>query len=667
MTRLCVALLLLLAACGRPSYVVLAVDSNKTEVGLTALRAQVTLDGERANFNLIEGQPYELLPGRPLTFAVKFASGKTGIARVEVTGWRELMRIVQGTVDVPIIVGGSVEESLTLTPFICGDLDQPCCGDTCDAGLVCDGTMVCRPCGDAGQPCCGGQACASGLACVGGQTCAPCGGTDQPCCAGDACGAMLTCAGGTCRCGGDGQPCCPGDVCTAPAQCAGGTCVCGGAGEPCCAGDACDTGYTCDASKQCVPCGAKGQPCCGTSCGANLTCAAGTCACGAAGQPCCDGSGCGAQLSCQPNPVPGNPPSCQSCLPGCQSSVNHKSNAAMTQCEPCGTQNVQCCGGDTCDPNLTCTGGSCRCGAKDQPCCNGTTCNANLTCKLGTCRCGGAGEKCCSGTACNANLECSGGSCVCGALGQVCCAGSACNSGTACSSGGTCVACGGLNQPCCAGNGCTSGMGCVGGECAVFGGAFMTQDPSCQSCLLGNPFGGACACPSGFNTDRARALNDCNTATGMTHGAHLNFCQSAAAVGGSDYGGFYQLDDLNCRAADRCAVKNRYTGACSCPAGMVAADLSVHVDVSSACSAWGYMGSHIFVCMPSTGPITNFGGVYQVNELTCEGHGVCRAGNPRGEGGCACAPGTSPKGIGRVWADCNNFTRAWSTVYACTP
>jgi hypothetical protein len=675
---LCVALALV--GCGRPSYVVLAVDSNQLHTGLNALKAVVTLDGERADLDVIKGSSYELAPGRPLSFAIKFGPDKSGTAKIELTARRDLQRVLQRSIEVTLVPGDSVNQQVTLQPFICGELDQPCCADSaCAAGLVCDPGDTCRPCGVAGQLCCAGSECASGSVCAaGGSQCSTCGGADQPCCPGSTCGSKLVCDAGICRCGGQNQPCCAGaSGCGSNLVCKGDLCECGAPAQPCCSGNSCATGNTCMGGTHCVPCGQQGEPCCGTTCGANLTCDAGMCKCGASGQLCCGGTSCDVSFSCQSG-------TCQSCLPACANcgantqpccagnscSVNHLCNIGLNQCQPCGGVNQQCCAGNSCGSNLSCVSGTCRCGSQGQPCCSGTACNTNLTCNGGSCKCGAQNQPCCGGTTCNASLMCLGGTtCVCGAAGQPCCGGSSCNSGNTCQSQ-FCVPCGGLGQPCCSGA-CDTGLGCASNRCAVFGGAWMTQDqPStCATCPDGNTFTSTCGCPgTSFTGTATRALNDCRGA-GTYHGVNPHFCQSASLIAGSDFGGVYQLDDLPCRAPaeNGCAVKNKFTNACSCPTGYSSTSIYTLVDVAPACSSLGMIGTRIHVCVANAGTIVNFGGAYQVNDAACMGHPTCNAGNPRAGGACGCPTNMRAVPIAHIFANCDNFTRAPSTVYVCMP
>lgn len=79
-------------------------------------------------------------------------------------------------------------------------------------------------------------------------------------------------------CGKADGRCCPGtSPCGANLTCASGTCRCGGVGQACCAGSRCDGGLLCQGGS-CQPCGGLDQACCAVSaCGPYLDCQAGQC------------------------------------------------------------------------------------------------------------------------------------------------------------------------------------------------------------------------------------------------------------------------------------------------------------------------------------------------------------------------------------------------------
>ena len=179
-----------------------------------------------------------------------------------------------------------------------GSLDDASSGGSSSGGSS-SGGATSGACGTTGQACCPGEQCVdTELWCVGG-ICAACGSTGQPCC-GTACNAGISCiavgAASECEaCGQPGQPCC-----TTQPSCinAGDGYGCwpnvwhgldyclntnasttGQPGEPCTT-TCVDPTYACASavdSPNCLACGGLAEPCCGTTCGAGLSCTAGTC------------------------------------------------------------------------------------------------------------------------------------------------------------------------------------------------------------------------------------------------------------------------------------------------------------------------------------------------------------------------------------------------------
>ena len=152
----------------------------------------------------------------------------------------------------------------------------------------------------------------------------------------------------------------------------------------------------------------------------------------------------------------------------------------------CGGAFESCCPGNTCDPNLFCSGTLCVCGGLNEPCCNGTSCgNADLSCVAGTCQegCGGPFEDCCAGNTCGPNLFCSGTLCVCGGLNEPCCNGTSCGNADLSCVAGTCQeGCGGPFEDCCAGNTCGPNLFCSGTLCVCGG----LNEPCCNGTSCGN-------------------------------------------------------------------------------------------------------------------------------------------------------------------------------------
>jgi hypothetical protein len=472
----------------------------------------------------------------------------------------------------------------------------------------------------------------------------PCGALGQTCCENDACDAPLTCVSGTCQCGAVGQPCCAGDSCNSGLVCSGAVCECGGLDQPCCTGGSCSTGHTCSNDK-CVACGLSGQPCCGTLCGANLACGTnGLCGCGEAAQPCCEGIACAVGLACTGG-------SCASCLPACSG---------------CGGLSQPCCNGTTCSVGTTCDSmGTCvACGAQNQPCCSGTTCGANLECKSALCVCGTKNEPCCGGTSCGSNLECQSGTCRCGGKGDPCCEGNTCNSNNLVCTAGTCQ-CGAFGQPCCSGTNCNTGLGCNDDMCHNFGGLSQGEDAfqTCVACRVANPVIDACGCPAGFTQRNLRATNECR-GVGTFHGMQIHSCSSSTLPAGSDFGGIYEKDDLDCRTPSTC-LPNPYTGSCTCPAGYTTILLRQLVDTNATCSnGLGYIGTNTGFCIASSGSIQRFGGAYQVDSASCQGSALCRVPNPK-TGACSCPAQAPTKVEVSTFVSCNIADRIPSKITFC--
>ncbi len=91
MRRAILCAVLALAACGRSSYIVLEVDSNQLHTGLNGLKAVVSLEGERADLDVVKGSSFELAPGRPLSFAIKFGPDKSPSLAVRRDDWKLLI------------------------------------------------------------------------------------------------------------------------------------------------------------------------------------------------------------------------------------------------------------------------------------------------------------------------------------------------------------------------------------------------------------------------------------------------------------------------------------------------------------------------------------------------------------------------------------------------
>ena len=149
-------------------------------------------------------------------------------------------------------------------------------------------------------------------------------------------------------CGTTGLPCCSGEQCVdTELWCIAGLCsACGSTGQPCC-GEACNGGNSCVATagaSECVGCGQPGQVCC-TSLPA---CADTSDGCYSIGllEACLD-------LRASASGQPG-----EECTSTCTDSSNVCWPGAPTStvpfCIACGGLDLPCCGGTTCETDLSC-------------------------------------------------------------------------------------------------------------------------------------------------------------------------------------------------------------------------------------------------------------------------------------------------------------------------
>jgi hypothetical protein len=83
---------------------------------------------------------------------------------------------------------GGVNEVCCLPPWYPANW-QPCT----DPSTQCEGSNICRHCGNNGEACCNGSGCGNGLGCDSG-SCQPCGGNNQNCCDGNTCAPGYTCS-----------------------------------------------------------------------------------------------------------------------------------------------------------------------------------------------------------------------------------------------------------------------------------------------------------------------------------------------------------------------------------------------------------------------------------------------------------------------------------------
>jgi len=357
------------------------------------------------------------------------------------------------------------------------------CDNNCDPGFLCDGTGNCA------------RTCQSGFIECGGECVDPL--TDREWCSSD----PTMC----------GSPCDPGFICNGAGVCelscqpdlveCGGECVdpltdrrwCNADATQC--GAACDDGFVCNGAGVCELSCQQGLTECGGECVDLLTDRAWCSNTGSCGSPCANGEVC----------VAGQ---CEVSCPGTQVDCNGECVDPQTNPDFCGVD-ATCGGGEVCDANEMCVGGSCTCepGHAD---CDGSAANGCETFTDNDRQFCGADTACTGGTACADGEVCVSGSCQLNCpVGQVNC-------------GGTCVdpdedrthcgAAGACNDPSAAsadyeGDVCDPGEVCNLGTCELScstsldncSGSCVDVDVDAQNC-------GACG-------------NDCSTKTSVVTGS----------------------------------------------------------------------------------------------------------------------------------------------------
>ncbi len=232
--------------------------------------------------------------------------------------------------------------------------------------------------------------------------------------------------------------------------------------------------------------------------------------------------------------------------------------------------------------------------------------------------------------------------------------------------------CGACNTPCSAGldqtGTCVDGA-CVyqcdagfvedQGNCKNFFGAHEPFPADCQGCSTANPYTGGCACPPQSSELSLAVQSDC-PGLPLRSVTRLNLCMTAGVSQESDFGGAFQVDDLDgwCGATLQCRVGNPLAGgACACPAGFDEA-IALRSIIRLPCDA-AEVGTQIVVCGNKDVPIRSFGGAYQLDDL----EPTCRVGNPW-TGGCSCPAGTMDR-VFRVMVDGAQGLYG-STIHLCT-
>lgn len=205
---------------------------------------------------------------------------------------------------------------------------------------------------------------------------------------------------------------------------------------------------------------------------------------------------------------------------------------------------------------------------------------------------------------------------------------------------------------------CDAGFVDVGGVCKNFFGAHEAYPNDCQGCSTANPSTGTCACPSPSSAISLAVQSDC-PGMPLRSSTRLNLCVTPGASPESDFGGAFQVDDLDgwCGATAKCRVGNPLAGgACACPAGFDEV-IGLRSIIRLPCDA-GEVGTAVVVCGNKDVPSRSFGGAYQLDDIAPN----CRVVNPW-TGDCSCPGGTTDV-VYRVMVD-GAAGLYGSTVHLC--
>jgi hypothetical protein len=217
----------------------------------------------------------------------------------------------------------------------------------------------------------------------------------------------------------------------------------------------------------------------------------------------------------------------------------------------------------------------------------------------------------------------------CGQCGRVCAAGA--------DQAGACVGGECLYQ-------CAAGFADDGGVCRNFFGAHEDFPAECPGCATANAYTATCGCPSPSTELTLAVQADC-PGVPMRSAASLRLCVTHGVSPDADFGGAYQVDDLDgwCGATAQCRVGNPLaSGACACPAGF--SPLSLRSIIRLPCNG-GEVGTQIVVCGNPAAPFRSYAGAFQTDDF----EPTCRIANPW-TGGCSCPAGSVDRGF-RVMVD----------------
>ncbi len=233
--------------------------------------------------------------------------------------------------------------------------------------------------------------------------------------------------------------------------------------------------------------------------------------------------------------------------------------------------------------------------------------------------------------------------------------------------------CGECDNPCAAGpntegacvdgmctSACAPGFADDGGVCKNFFGAHESYPATCAGCSTANAYSGSCSCPAYAPDLALHVQSDC-PAIPMREKTELKLCLAGAVAPDSDFGGAYQVDDVDgwCGATAQCRVGNPLAGgACACPAGFEQ-NVAVRSIVRLPCDN-SEAGTVIVFCGNQNAPFTSYAGAYQFDDLGTQ----CRVANPW-TGACSCPSGTTDR-VFRAMVD-GSAGLYGSTIHLCTP
>ena len=206
---------------------------------------------------------------------------------------------------------------------------------------------------------------------------------------------------------------------------------------------------------------------------------------------------------------------------------------------------------------------------------------------------------------------------------------------------------------------CNAGFVDDNGVCKNFFGAHEAFPNDCLGCNVPNAITGMCSCPSPSAAISLAVQSDC-PGNPLRASTRLNLCATSGVSDQSDFGGAFQVDDLDgwCGATAKCRVGNPMLGgACGCPAGFDEA-IGLRSIIRLPCDA-GEVGTVIVVCGNKDVPTRTVGGAYQFDDIDPQ----CRIANPW-TGGCSCPAGTTDR-VYRVMVD-GGAGLYGSTIHLCT-